>query len=106
MAKSAGNLVLVSDLLREHRPAALRLLLLDRRWDEDWDYHDDLLAAAEERVDDLYAAAGRTTVAAAAEEEVQRALLDDLNTSKAVETAIEAGGPAARAVIRLLGLPA
>src|SRR4051794_27168476 len=42
MAKSVGNLVLVSDVLREHRPAALRLVLLDRPWDEDWDYHEEL----------------------------------------------------------------
>ena len=38
MAKSAGNLVLVSELLKEHSAAALRLLILDRRWDRDWDF--------------------------------------------------------------------
>src|SRR3954469_17076291 len=32
MAKSVGNLVLVADLLKEVPAAALRLLLLDRRW--------------------------------------------------------------------------
>src|SRR6201989_1981809 len=38
MAKSAGNLVLVSELLKEYSPAAVRLLILDRRWDRDWDF--------------------------------------------------------------------
>ena len=33
MAKSTGNLVLVSDLLKEYPAAAVRLLILDRRWD-------------------------------------------------------------------------
>ena len=33
MAKSAGNLVLVSDLVRDYPAAAVRLLILDRRWD-------------------------------------------------------------------------
>ena len=38
MAKSTGNLVLVGDLLKEHSAAAVRLLILDRRWDQDWDF--------------------------------------------------------------------
>ena len=38
MAKSTGNLVLVSDLLKEHPAAAVRLLILDRRWEADWDF--------------------------------------------------------------------
>ena len=38
MAKSTGNLVLVSDLLKEYPAAAVRLLILDRRWDQDWDF--------------------------------------------------------------------
>ena len=37
MAKSAGNLVLVSDLLRGYPPAAIRLLLLNRPWQTAWD---------------------------------------------------------------------
>ena len=38
MAKSAGNLVLVEELLADYPAAAVRLLILDRRWHEDWDY--------------------------------------------------------------------
>jgi cysteinyl-tRNA synthetase len=105
MAKSAGNLVLVGDVLRQHRPAALRLLLLDRRWDAGWDYADDLLDPAEARVDDLYAAAGRSTGSDAAEQEVLDALLDDLDVPRALDAAISSGGAAARSAVRLLGLP-
>lgn len=105
MAKSTGNLVLVADLLREHRPAALRLLLLDRRWNEAWDYSPDLLDAAESRVDDLYAAAGRPDGSSGAEEAVSAALLDDLDVPGALAVALEAGGAAARSAVRLLGLP-
>jgi cysteinyl-tRNA synthetase len=106
MAKSAGNLVLVADVLREHRPAALRLLLLNRRWQDSWDYAPDLLDAAESSVDALYAAAGRPDGSGAAEAEVGAALLDDLDVPRALATAIEAGGGAARSAVRLLGLPA
>lgn len=34
MAKSAGNLVLVSDLLAAYPAAAIRLMILDRSWSE------------------------------------------------------------------------
>ena len=59
MAKSAGNLVLVSDLLKEHSAAAVRLLILDRRWDQDWDFSPAGLDAAAARLERLHAAAGR-----------------------------------------------
>ena len=38
MAKSSGNLVLAGDLLKDYPAAAIRLLVLDRRWGADWDY--------------------------------------------------------------------
>ena len=38
MAKSAGNLVLVRDLVDDHPAAAVRLMILDRPWGEDWEY--------------------------------------------------------------------
>ncbi len=105
MAKSAGNLVLVGDVLRRHRPAALRLLLLDRTWHAGWDFSDDLLESAEARVDDLYAAAGRPNGSGAGEGEVLDALLDDLDVPRALDAAISSGGAAARSAVRLLGLP-
>src|SRR6185437_11586339 len=59
MAKSTGNLVLVSDLLKEYSAAAVRLLILDRRWDQDWDFSPAALDAAAARLERLQAAAGR-----------------------------------------------
>jgi len=109
MAKSIGNLVLVTDLLRDHPAAAVRLLILDRRWDADWDYEPADLAAAAARLERLQAASGRpdragaggggTALAAAA-----AALADDLDVPAALEIAEEEGGQAARSLGSLLGL--
>ena len=50
MAKSTGNLVLVSDVLDRHSAAAVRLLILDRPWAEEWDYEPAALATAARRL--------------------------------------------------------
>ncbi|MGA1597194.1 MAG: cysteine--tRNA ligase [Candidatus Nanopelagicales bacterium] len=104
MAKSTGNLVLVSDLLKEHRGAALRLMILDRRWWEAWDFEPGLLTAAEGRLDALHAAAGRRSDDDAAEAEVMRLLLDDIDVPSATAVALESGGRAARVLVQVLGL--
>ncbi len=105
MAKSAGNLVLVSELLKEHSAAAVRLLILDRHWDQDWDFSRAGLAAATARLERLHAAAGRpggsggTAVAA-----MRAALADDLDVPTATQIAEDEGGQAARSLGTLLGL--
>jgi cysteinyl-tRNA synthetase len=104
MAKSLGNLVLVSDLLGAHTAAAIRLMILDRPWPEDWEYGDASLDAAAARLADLYQAAGRTYTAGASAAEIRRLLATDLDVPAAVEVAIEAGGAAARLLIATLGL--
>jgi cysteinyl-tRNA synthetase len=104
MAKSLGNLVLVSDLLRTHTAAAIRLMILDRPWPEDWEYSDASLDAAAARLADLYQAAGRTHAAGASAAEIRRLLATDLDVPAAVEVAIEAGGAAARLLIATVGL--
>jgi cysteinyl-tRNA synthetase len=104
MAKSTGNLVLVSDLLQQHRGAALRLMILDRRWWAAWDYEPGLLAAAEGRLDALHTAAGRRSDDPRAEAEVMRRLLDDLDVPGATSVALESGGRAARVLVQVLGL--
>ncbi|HTP15115.1 MAG TPA: cysteine--tRNA ligase, partial [Streptosporangiaceae bacterium] len=108
-AKSTGNLVLVSDLLRDYPAAALRLLILDRRWDQDWEYHPARLAAAATRLERLGAAAGRRTTTvpgsdAAGLAAVQAALASDLDVPAALEIAEESGGQAARVLGSVLGL--
>ena len=104
MAKSAGNLVLVRDLVDGHPGAAVRLMILDRPWSEDWDYSPALLAKAGKRLEELYRAAGRTSKAPAAVKETDRLLAADLNVPAAVDVAIEDGGAAARNVTAVLGL--
>jgi L-cysteine:1D-myo-inositol 2-amino-2-deoxy-alpha-D-glucopyranoside ligase len=102
MAKSTGNLTLVADVLRDHAPAAVRLLLLDRPWREPWEYRPADLSAAATKLEGLYAAAGRPSGAAAGE--VVDALLDDLDVPRAMEIALTGGGEAARKLIRTLSL--
>jgi cysteinyl-tRNA synthetase len=109
MAKSAGNLVLVSELLADYPAGAIRLLILDRPWADDWDYDRAGLDAAAARLEAVAAAAGRPgratpghgDVAAAA---VRAALSRDLDVPTALRIAMDDGGPAARVLGSLLGL--
>ena len=118
MAKSAGNLVLVSELLTEHSAAAVRLLILDRRWDQDWEFSRTALDAAAARLERLHAAAGRPERAvtgsggrdlrglrdSAAVAAMRAALARDLDVPAALRIAEEEGGQAARSLGTLLGL--
>jgi len=104
MAKSTGNLTLVADLLGDHSPAAVRLLLLDRPWHTAWEYEPNDLDRAAERLERLFAAAGRPGAGDAATGAVTAALLDDLDVPRAIETAVENGGEAARLLLRVLAL--
>lgn len=106
MAKSAKNLVLVSDLLREHAPAAVRLLLLRRPWSESWSYQPAELTRAETELDDLFSASARpgSDRDDAAVEAVLTALRSDLDVPTALGIALADGGAAARTLIEILGL--
>jgi cysteinyl-tRNA synthetase len=104
MAKSSGNLVLVSDLLAGHSAAAVRLLILNRPWAEAWDYMPTALDAAARRLELLQIAAGQPVDSAAAVAAVRAALADDLNVPTALAIAEQAGGQAARVLGSLLGL--
>ena len=109
MAKSAGNLVLVQEVLAGYPAAVVRLLILDRRWDQDWDYSAAGLETAAARLERLQSAAGRPDRAAAGHEgsaaaAVRAALADDLDVPGALRIAEEAGGSAARGAGSLLGL--
>jgi cysteinyl-tRNA synthetase len=105
MAKSAGNLVLVSDVVESHAPAVLRLLLIDRHWAEPWDYEPSALDGAAARLERLYAAAARgTDGAASATREVSVALSGDLDVPAALAVAETDGGGAARLALSVLGL--
>jgi cysteinyl-tRNA synthetase len=103
MAKSTGNLTLVADLLRQHPPAAVRLLVLDRAWHQPWEYRPADLETAAGTLDDLYAAAGRSG-AASATGAVAEALLSDLDVPRAIAIGRAEGGEAARLLLRVLSL--
>jgi cysteinyl-tRNA synthetase len=111
MAKSTGNLVLVSDLLAGYPAAAIRLLILDRPWSQTWGYDDAGAAAAASRLESLQAAAGRPdrhvttgTATSPAVAAVSAALASDLDVPAALHVAEEEGGQAARVLGSLLGL--
>lgn len=104
MAKSTGNLVLVRDLLTEHSAAAVRLLILDRRWSQPWNYDDAGLAAAEDRLTQLRVAAAVAAEDRSAQDAVLAALGNDLDVPAAMDIALAAGGRAARTLVGVLGL--
>jgi cysteinyl-tRNA synthetase len=105
MAKSAGNLVLVGDLLADHPAGAVRLMILDRPWARGWDYRPELLGPAAIRLESLYRAAARTVPDdAAAVAELRRLLATDLDVPAALDLATEAGGATARTLAGVLGL--
>jgi L-cysteine:1D-myo-inositol 2-amino-2-deoxy-alpha-D-glucopyranoside ligase len=104
MAKSAGNLVLVGDLLEHHPAAVVRLLLLNRPWWRSWDFHAGDIDAGASQLDRLYSAAGTTQNSPAASDAVIAALIDDLDVPAALAIGEESGGDAARLVLRTLAL--
>ncbi|MGH3912849.1 MAG: cysteine--tRNA ligase [Pseudonocardiaceae bacterium] len=104
MAKSAGNLVLVSDVLTSHPAPAVRLLLMDQPWQQTWDFHAEDLDTAAARLERLYAAAGTAQTSPAAAGAVIAALVDDLNVTAALAIGEDAGGVAARLALNVLAL--
>ena len=104
MAKSTGNLVFARDLLERTSGAAVRTLLLDRRYAVPWDFDDAALEAAVARLDALHVAAGRPAGPASAPQAVLDALVDDLDVPRALDIAIEDGGQAARDLVAVLAL--
>jgi L-cysteine:1D-myo-inositol 2-amino-2-deoxy-alpha-D-glucopyranoside ligase len=105
MAKSAGNLVLLEELLAGHPAAVVRLMILDRPWAQSWDYRPGLLDAAAARLEDLYQAAGRATSSdPAAVDEMRRLLAAELDVPAALDLAIGTGGAPARTLAGILGL--
>ncbi len=104
MSKSLGNLVFVSELLKEWDPMAVRLALLDHSWRHPWEWNDDLLATAAERLARWQSATAGSGTSGI--EAVRAALDDDLDLETAVAAVDEAvaGGEAATQAAALLGV--
>lgn len=104
MSKSLGNLVYVADLVERWDPAAIRLLLIDRPWYEDWAYEEGLLTAASDRLERLWSQAGKASSSDSAFEAAITALENDLDVPAALDIAEDAGGAPLRRLGGLLGL--
>lgn len=103
MSKSLGNLVFVSELLKEWEPDAVRLAILAHHYRPGFEWGDDLMPAAASRLEGWRQAGPGE----AALDEVRSALDDDLDTPKAlaaIDAAVAAGQGASRAAA-LLGVP-
>ena len=102
MAKSTGNLVLVSELLERFSGPVLRLGLLNRSWSDAWD----CIGGNFEANIDLLA---RLRESASGEHEephtgVMEALLNELDVPTALRIALDEGGHAADTFLDLLKL--
>ncbi|MGH9165323.1 MAG: cysteine--tRNA ligase [Acidimicrobiales bacterium] len=102
MSKSLGNLVFVSDLLKEWEAPVVRLAVISQHYRAAWEWRDELLSEAGERLE-RWRAAGPGDGGLAA---VRAALDDDLDTPAAL-VAVDAAAAAGRGVsaaAALLGL--
>ena len=104
MSKSAGNLVLVEDLLREHSPGAIRLLLLNRPWAQPWSWEP---GALDDGRGDARAALRRRRAprhGARRRRRARRAARRPGRARARSPIALEDGGQAARTLIEILAL--
>ena len=102
MSKSLGNLVFVSDLVKEWDPMAVRLAILTNHYRTSWDWTDDLLPEAVERL-------GRWRAAGEGDgglDAVRAALDDDLDVPRALAAVDDAvrRGQGVSAAAALLGV--
>jgi L-cysteine:1D-myo-inositol 2-amino-2-deoxy-alpha-D-glucopyranoside ligase len=99
MSKSLGNMVFISDLLKEWEAPAIRLAIIPHR--TDWQWTDDLMPAAAAKIERWR----RAGTGDAAVEDVRAALVADLDTPAAI-AAIDAAaaGNGVSAAAALLGI--
>ena len=80
MSKSLGNLVFVSDLLKEYDPRAVRLAVLSHHYRDSWEWRPAMMVEAAERLERWQSAASGGGPLA----DVRAALDDDLDTPTAL----------------------
>ena len=102
MSKSLGNLVFISELVKEWDPMAVRLAILDHSYRQPWPWHDGLLEQAAERLE-RWRAAGP---GGASLDDVRDALDDDLDLPRAIRAIDDAAaaGRGAHQAADLLGV--
>ena len=89
MSKSLGNLVFVSDLLKDWEPQAIRLAVLAHHYRSGWEWTDTLMPAATERLE-RWRSASSGPVADELLDRVRLAVDDDLDTPSALAAIDEA----------------
>ncbi len=102
MSKSLGNMVFISDLLKDYDSRAIRLALISNHYRTSWQYEPELLEAAAERLR-RWLKAGEGS---AALNETRTALDEDLNVPSAISAIDEAAnkGLGISQPARLLGI--
>jgi L-cysteine:1D-myo-inositol 2-amino-2-deoxy-alpha-D-glucopyranoside ligase len=102
MSKSLGNLVFVSDLLKDWEAPAIRLAIVGHHYRRDWEWTDELLPAAAARLD-RWRAAGPGDGGL---DDVRAALDADLDTPLALDgvDAAASSGTGVGAAAALLGI--
>jgi L-cysteine:1D-myo-inositol 2-amino-2-deoxy-alpha-D-glucopyranoside ligase len=102
MSKSLGNLVFISELVKDWDPMAVRLALLDHHYRRPWAWRDDLLLQAGDRLE-RWRSAGE---GAGGLDGVRAALDDDLDFPRALTAVDEAaaGGSGVAEAAALLGV--
>ncbi|MCY3635339.1 MAG: cysteine--tRNA ligase [bacterium] len=103
MSKSLGNLVFVSDLLKEYDPRAIRLAIVAHHYRDSWEWDDAVMPTAAERLEAWQAAAsGSSETSLSVLDQVRASLDDDLDTPSAVaviDDAASTGGIAPAAAL-------
>jgi len=84
MSKSLGNFMTVHDLLEEFPGEALRLTLLSAHYRQPLDFTKELVAESRRILDRWYRASGESQPECELPEEIEAALLDDMNTPRAI----------------------
>ena len=106
MSKSLGNLVFVSDLLKEWEPAVIRLAIIGHRYRVAWEWEDTLLTSAASRYSSWQACSPPSSSSSSSPssspdddvlDAVRAALDEDLDTPAAI-AAIDAAAAAGRDV--------
>jgi cysteinyl-tRNA synthetase len=104
MAKSTGNLVLLSDLLERFSGAALRLGLLHRPWDEPWECEERVFEDATALLAELDDVGGGPGAHSVRHDGVLEALATELDVPRAVAVARGEGREAVRYLLDVLKL--
>jgi L-cysteine:1D-myo-inositol 2-amino-2-deoxy-alpha-D-glucopyranoside ligase len=106
MSKSLGNLVFVSDLLKQWEPMAIRLMIVENHYRTAWEWDDTRMPRAAERLDAWRLAGERAGAGDGALAVVRAALDNDLDEPAAVAAidAAAARGENVTAAAALLGI--